>query len=311
MLYTVTVNPALDKTVEIPNFSVGEVNRIQTMRADVGGKGINVSKCIAVLGGDTTALALLGGSVGKGMLAFLQQQPHIEPLSIETAGQTRTNLKIIDSVRGVNTDINEPGPAVSGREFADLQNLLLERLQPGDIVVLAGSLPTEAPVSLYRDWAVRCKQEGAQVFLDADGEPLKLGVEAKPDLIKPNKEELEALVGTHLLGEKDILRAARMLMKHGVGRVVVSLGSDGALFCSSESTLRASALQVPVKSTVGAGDSMVAALAYGSMQRMSWEEQAKLSVAFSAASVMCDGTQAPELKTVKKLYKKVVITEVA
>lgn len=311
MIYTVTVNPALDKTVEISNFTPGEVNRVQSLRTDAGGKGINVSKCIAVLGGESTAAVLLAGEVGRGILFFLEQQPLITPLAVWGTGETRTNLKIIDPERKVNTDINEPGPKTSEENLNGLLEQLLSRVRPDDEIVFAGSLPGGAPASLYRDWARLCKQSGARVFLDADGEALHLGIEAKPNLIKPNREELSALVGRPLPERTDILNAAREVSAGGIERVVVSMGGDGALFLSGGEALWADALKVPVRSTVGAGDSMVAALVYGARQSLAWKNQARLAVAFSAASVMCGGTQAPALETVKKLYNQVKIMEVS
>ena len=310
MIYTVTANPALDKTVVIPDFTPGGVNRVQRLRTDAGGKGINVSKYIAMLGGESVALALLAGEVGKEILAFLERQPGITPKPVWSSGETRTNLKIVDSARRINTDINEPGPAVTAEDLAGLLELLLSGLKPGDSVVLAGSLPGNAPASLYRDWADRCRQRGACVFLDADGEALRLGLEAKPDLIKPNRDELSALVGRPLADEQDILKAAREISA-GVRRVVVSMGDAGALFFSGNEALRSYAAHVPVRSTVGAGDSMVAALAYGAQQGMSWREQARLAMALSTAKVTCDGTQAPPLETVKALLDRIEILEVS
>lgn len=311
MIYTVTANPALDKTVEIPNFTPGGVNRVKALRTDAGGKGINVSKCIAALGGESTSLALLAGEVGKGIFAFLERQPLITPLAVWVPGETRTNLKIIDPARNANTDINESGPTVCERDLNGLSELLRSRIAPGDAVVFAGSLPAGAPASLYRDWALLCRQHGAAVFLDADGEALRLGIKAKPDLVKPNREELSALTGKPLRDETELLNAARSVASGGVGRVVVSMGGEGALFLAGGKALRASALKVPVRSTVGAGDSMVAALAYGAQQGFSWERQARLAVAFSAASVMCSGTQAPSPETVKELLEQVKVTEVS
>lgn len=311
MIYSVTVNPALDKTVIIPNFTLCGVNRVQSLRTDAGGKGINVSKYIAVLGGESTALALLAGEVGKGIFSFLEQQQGITPQSVWCSGETRTNLKIVDPTRKINIDINEPGPTVTGEDLAELLELLLGALKPGDNVVLAGSLPGNTPASLYRDWTIQCRQRGACVLLDADGEALRQGLEAKPDLIKPNRDELSALVSRPLADELDILSAAREISAGGVRYIVVSMGDAGAFFLSGNKALRAYTADVPVQSTVGAGDSMVAALAYGAQQGMSWEDQARLAMAFSSAKVMCNGTQAPAFETVKTLFNQIKILEVS
>lgn len=151
MIYTVTLNPAIDKTVVMENFSAGAVNRVSSIRVDAGGKGINVSKCLQKLGADTVAAAILAGDAGKqleNMLAELK----IPVLQINVPGQSRTNLKIIDPVKKENTDINEPGPGVSREDLEKLKQLLGQKVAAGDSVVLSGSLPAGTDAGLYRDW---------------------------------------------------------------------------------------------------------------------------------------------------------------
>ena len=309
MIFTVTLNPALDKTVTIPSFSVNTVNRVRQLRTDAGGKGINVSKCIGVLGGSSTALVILGGNVGRKIFSFLKEQPGIATLAVWTDGETRTNLKIVDPERGFNTDINESGPAVEIEILNRLQDELLSRVREGDIVVLSGSLPAGAPAGLYGDWCGLLKKRGARVFLDADGDCLALGLKAKPDLIKPNRVELAALTGKILTTEDNVICAARSILEKGVKRVVVSLDQDGALFLTKDGAFRIAPPRVAVRSTVGAGDSMIAALAYGTEKHMPLKEQECLAVAFGSASVTCDGTQVPSIEAVKQLYRQIEVQE--
>ena len=309
MIFTVTLNPAIDKTVVIPNFRVDTVNRIGDMRIDVGGKGINVSKCLRNLGLDSQAAAFLGGAAGEESLRLLKEA-NVTPLVVNVPGTTRTNLKIIDPELHQNTDINEPGPQVNEDLMNQLRDAIAEKMQPGDVVILAGSLPKGATISTYRDWTEFFRAKGAKVFLDADGESLRLGLEAAPYMAKPNNEELSRLLGKPLETQEELIEAGRELLKKGVEDVVISMGGDGALFVTKEKVIRANPLRVPVRSTVGAGDSMVAALAYGYDQKLPREQTIKLSIAISAASVMCDGTQAPDVETIKELYQKVTIEEV-
>ena len=312
MIYTVTLNPALDKTVVIPDFSVNKVNRIQSLRTDVGGKGINVSKCISVLNEKSTALVLLGGATGEKIKSFLEQEPNTEPLDIwTTQGETRTNLKVVDPSLCSNTDINEPGPMADGNILTAARDKLLSHLQPGDIVVFSGSLPKGVEPSLYREWGILCREKGAYVFLDADSKALALGLESQPFLVKPNREELSGLFGENLADDAALVQAGRALISRGVKRVVISTGGEGALFISEEDSFRVIAPKVQVQSTVGAGDSMVAALAYGTYKNLPWREQAKLAVAFGSASVACAGTQSPALETIQELLKQVQIAEIA
>lgn len=306
MIYTVTLNPALDKTVEIPGMTLDTVNRVTSMRTDPGGKGINVSKGIASLGGESCAVGILGGESGKALLAALKREglrTHFRFVE----GQTRTNLKIIDRTLHTNTDINEPGLTVTQADLDALLHDLLGMVREGDIVVLAGSLPQGAPPDTYRTWTAACQQAGARVYLDADGAPLAEGVKAAPYLIKPNESELSRLVGRRLETVPALLAEGRRLVQSGIQRVIISLGAEGAIYLRENEALYAEGISVPVGSTVGAGDSVVAALAYAESQGMSGEDAARLSAAAGAASVMCSGTQAPERAAVEALLPRVKI----
>lgn len=306
MICTVTLNPALDKTVEIPNLTIDGVNRITTMRTDPGGKGINVSKVIDKLGGRSVAMGILGGNTGNAIRSAL------EAMGLETdfrfvEGETRTNLKVIDPVNHTNTDINEPGVTLSEALLEDFLAQAAGRLTAGDIVVLSGSLPKGAPRNTYFTWVKTCREAGAKVILDADGELLAEGLKASPYLIKPNNHELSGLLGKPLETTGDLEQAARDLMnRYGIARVVVSMGGDGALYVTGKETIYAEGLKVPVGSTVGAGDSVVAALAVAEERGMGLEETVRLSTATGAANVMCSGTQAAEYEVIQSLLPRVV-----
>lgn len=308
MIYTLTLNPAIDKTVEIPGFSVGAVNRITSVRMDVGGKGFNVSKCLQQLDCPSVAVGFLGGGAGKWMASELQTM-NIPLLQVEIAAQTRTNLKIIDPEQGCNTDINEPGPEIQPLEMEALLELLDTRIQSGDLLILSGSLPKGLPPTLYRDLIARFQSRGAIVYLDADGENFRQGITAAPALIKPNLDELSGFFGQTLDSRDKILEAGRSLISMGIREVVISLGGEGALFLDASGCTRAMGLQVPVRSTVGAGDSMVAALAYGQTAGLPRQDRLRLAVAISAASVTCSGTQAPDRELIQTLSKQVVLVE--
>ena len=309
MIYTVTLNPALDKTVEIPGMALDTVNRVTSMRTDPGGKGINVSKVIAKLGGESCAVGILGGESGRTLLAALEREglrTHFRFVE----GQTRTNLKIIDRALHTNTDINEPGLTVSPADLDALLRDLLGMVHEGDIVVLAGSLPQGAPQDTYRVWTAACREMGARVCLDADGVLLAEGLKAAPYLIKPNEDELSRLVGHRLTDTDELIAEGRRLLKGGVTRVVISLGERGALYLRGNEVLYAEGLSVPVGSTVGAGDSVVAALAYADSLGMSDEDAVRLSTATGAANVMCSGTQPAEREAVEKLLPQVKIRRI-
>lgn len=306
MVFTVTLNPAIDKTVVIPGFQPGKVNRIQSLRADAGGKGINVSKCLKQLSVESVAAGIFAGSAGDTLLAMLDETG-ISTLSVSVAGQSRTNTKIIDPEQKLNTDINEPGPQVPAQSLTLLRDEIGRRITPGDAVVLSGSLPAGAPDTLYRDWIACFRDLGAKVFLDADGAALVQGVQASPWLVKPNDAELSRLVGRNLETREDLRKAGEALLKTGIREVVISLGGEGALFLSEETKFQAKALKVPVQSTVGAGDSMVAAMVCGYVNQLPRENVIRLAVAMGAASCMCDGSQAPDGALVHRLAEQVEI----
>ena len=306
MIYTLSLNPALDKTVTVPSFTPGSVNRIRAVRTDIGGKGINVSKCLKALGCPSIAVGFFGGQMGRNAVKELETNG-IDVLSVAVDEEMRTNLKIVDPDSGFTTDLNEPGPHITPEKMQELTQLLFTALQPGDLLVLSGSLPGGVPKTIYRDLILLAHQKGAQVFLDADGVPLKLALEAVPDLIKPNQNELSRLLDIPLTTLDQITDAASCLLGQGVGAVLVSLGENGALLVRPDGIWKADGLQVPVQSTVGAGDSMVAAMAYSQITGTAPAEQLRLATAISTASVMQTGTQAPDKSLIDSLIPRIHI----
>lgn len=308
MIYTVTLNPAIDKTVVIENLTLGGVNRVVSVREDAGGKGINVSKCLKNLGAETVATVILAGQTGKRLGAMLDAMK-IPMLRVDVAGENRTNLKIIDPVKGENTDINEPGPRIDPTILEQMKVKLGKSVGKGDIVVLSGSLPASADKDLYGAWIRYFRSHNASVLLDADGEPLYRAIDALPYMIKPNGEELAAMLGKEHLTREEMIAEGKRLHAMGIPEIVISLGGEGALFINADGCFFAESLKVPVRSTVGAGDAMVAAIVYGKEKKLSREEKIRLAVAMGAASVMQDGTQPPEAGLVWELAKQVVITK--
>ena len=304
MIYTVTLNPAIDKTAVIENFCAGTVNRIGMLREDAGGKGINVSKCLKSLGADSTAVMILAGDTGKRLEKMLHKLD-IPTLAVWAEGESRINLKIVDPAKRENTDINEPGPAVSDMFLEELKGKLGEKILPGDLVILSGSLPAGVDRGLYGRWTAFFRSLGARVYLDADGEAMKQGLAAVPYMIKPNDAELAGLFGKEKLSRDEMVSEGRRLLETGIEEIVISMGGDGALFVSREGCYFAQSLPVEVKSTVGAGDSMVAAMAFADVKNLDREEKIRLAVAMGAGSVMQSGTQPPEANLVWELAKQV------
>lgn len=297
MIKTVTLNAAIDKTVEIQDFHLGAVNRISKLQLDTGGKGINVSKVIQALNGESIAVGVLAGRNGEFIQADFKRRGIAHDF-LFVQGETRTNLKVVDPVNSTFTDINEPGTAISEDELKQLEEKIFKDLGFHTSLVLSGSVPSSVPSSVYRQWLERARALGGKTFLDADGELLREGLKAKPFLVKPNLYELEHLVGHKLPRLADVAKAARNLLRQGVEVVVVSLGSEGALFAYQEQVIHAEALPIEVKSTVGAGDAMVAALALVPPGEDYLTRAVRWSIATSTAQVTTSGTQPPELSNV-------------
>jgi 1-phosphofructokinase len=305
MITTVTLNPAVDKTVEIDNFTAGSVNRVASVRLDAGGKGINVSKVSASLGGKTRALGILAGKSGSFIKEYLDSIG-VENKFIFIDGETRTNLKIVDKVQQMNTDINEPGPCISEADERKVIDNIIENMSSESIAVFSGSVPVGINKGIYKELIRAAGEKGVKAILDADGELLRQGLEAGPYLIKPNINELEGLLERKINGLEDVVSVSRSIMdKYGVKIVVVSLGEKGAVFINDNCTILAKGIKVQVKSTVGAGDSMVAALAFSIDKGLSFEEAVKLSVAAGTANVMTSGTQPAEVQTIMDIKEKV------
>ncbi|WP_411683122.1 1-phosphofructokinase [Clostridium thailandense] len=300
MITTITLNPAVDKTIEIDTFRIGSVNRISSSRVDAGGKGINVSKVIQSLGGKSRAIGILAGKNGEFIKEYLDSIK-IKNDFVFVEGETRINTKVVDPVSHTNTDINEIGPMISNENLDKLWNKFYESSDENSIVVLSGSIPKNVDKSIYKTWIEKAKEKNIKTILDADGELFKQGIKAAPYLVKPNIHELEGLFGQKIDSIEKAVKLSKELLSQGVKIVVVSLGEDGALFVKKELVVLAKGIKVEVKSTVGAGDSMVAALALAMDKGYDFEKAVRLAVACGTASVMIEGTQAADIDTVMNL----------
>lgn len=289
MILTVTLNPAVDRTIYLNNLTVGQVNRVIGSRQDAGGKGINVSKSITALGGKSIAFAVLGGQNGE-YIARNVAARGIELTEFRIDGETRQNIKIVDLSNDAYTDINEPGPELNGGSSERIQEAILSRLTAGTVLVLSGSAAPGIAPDIYRRLSEEAARRGCPVILDADDRLLAEALKGRPRLVKPNIHELEALVGRTLNGFAEIVEAAFGILSEGAGAVVVSMGKEGAIWVDRQQAFHIESMNVTVKSTVGAGDAMVAALALGLETGLEPEETMRLAAASSAASVKAEGS---------------------
>ncbi|WP_215456037.1 1-phosphofructokinase [Streptomyces sp. ATCC 21386] len=256
MILTVTPNPSLDRTYEVPSLARGEVIRATGERMDPGGKGVNVSRAVAAAGRRTVAVLPLGGAPGA-LVADLLDAQGIEVARVAVAGATRSNIALAEA-DGVLTKINAPGPELSAAE----QELLLEtvRAQSADAswIACCGSLPRGLAPSWYAELVARAHAAGARIALDTSGPALLAALRERPDVVKPNAEELAEAVGRPLATVGDAVKAAEELRAMGAAAVLASLGADGQLLVDADGSWYGTARVDTVRSNVGAGDSSLA-----------------------------------------------------
>ncbi|HWO26558.1 MAG TPA: 1-phosphofructokinase [Kofleriaceae bacterium] len=293
MIYTLTLNPAIDRELAVPSIVLGEVLRATAHRVDWGGKGFNVSRSLRALGGESTALGFVGGEAGRRIAAGLAQLG-IAVDFVEIAGETRTNVTVVDGVRYLK--VNEPGPTITAAEEARLIDKVRALARPGDWWVLSGSLPPGASPGIYADVIRIVQAAGARAVLDTSGAALAQGCAAQPFLVKPNAAEAAELTGRRVDPSEDgdgfgaARDAAADLHARGVSYVLLSLGRRGALLSDGRSSWMARPPRITERNPVGAGDSMVAGMVWGLAQGMPVERALRWAVASGAAAASLDGT---------------------
>ena len=264
MIYTLTLNPALDYILRLPVLREGETNRAASAELQFGGKGVNVSQVLAELGVESTALGFAAGFTGDALAAYLSERGVRSDFVRLPEGLTRINIKL-KTPEGDHpeTEINAAGPAIPAH-CAEALLAKLDSLAEGDVLVLAGSIPPSLPRNTYRAVMERLDGRGVRFVVDAEGAVLTETLPRRPFLVKPNRAELEGIAGRPLPTDADLRNAAAELQRAGARNVLVSLGSDGAMLLDADGGYhRVPALPVTPVNTVGAGDSMVAGFLAG------------------------------------------------
>jgi 1-phosphofructokinase len=304
---TVTINPAIDQTVAIPNFAAGAVNRVQSSQLDAGGKGINVASFLSDFGQPATVTGFLGADNDDIFRRFFARKG-IEDRCVRIAGQTRIGVKVIDEAQRQTTDINFPGQTPSLADIERLFDILQELASVTEWFILSGSIPAGVSTGIYREMVKTLS--GKKVVLDTSGEGFRQAVTATPSLVKPNVDELREFAGERLETPAAILHQARALIeRYSIASVVVSMGKEGAIFIEGEEALWAAPPSVQVKSTVGAGDAMVAGIVAGKIRGLSLAECARLATAFSMNALTHIGSGLPSVEAVQSAMEQVTIRE--
>lgn len=308
MIYTLTLNPALDRMLSVKGIKSDDLNRITHEARYAGGKGIDVSRAIKELGGHSIALGFIGGFAGLELQGLLINEG-ITCDFIKIAGETRTNVAIRDEISGRQMLFSASGPQVLPQDIAAIYNKVSNLSTPPTFVVMSGSLPRGITPNIYAQLIKVVREQGGKAVLDADDEPFRLGIEETPFLIKPNVHELSRLVGRDLEDIEDIVAEARTLNKRGIEIVVVSMGARGMVVVSREVCIHCKSPDVKVLSTLGAGDSAVGGLVHSLAQGKSLREAAVIATAAGTGALMCPATGLCRREDVEGLLGQIEVKE--
>ncbi|WP_369247453.1 1-phosphofructokinase family hexose kinase [Streptomyces sp. R41] len=281
MILTVTLNTALDITYRIRSLRPHTSHRVTEVTERPGGKGLNVARVLAALGHEVTVTGFTGGATGRAVQDQLTHTPGVVDALIPVTGSTRRTIAVVDATTGDTTQLNEPGPEITPAEWAAFQEAYEVLLRSASAVALCGSLPPGVPVGAYAGLVRTARAAAVPVLLDTSGEPLRRGVAARPDIVKPNADELAELTGSH-----DPLQATRDARRRGAHTVVASLGAEGLLAANAEGRWRATPPHRVHGNPTGAGDSAVAGLLSGLVEHLPWPDRLARAVALSAATVL-------------------------
>ncbi len=285
MIYTVTFNPAIDYVVELVSFNMGEVNRTTREYMNLGGKGINVSRVLTNLGVENTALGFVAGFTGDAMESGLEHMGVKTDFIRLKEGNTRININI----KGIEeTDINARGPEIPDSAIEELFTKL-DKLQKGDTLILAGSIPVSLPSDMYERIMSRLYNKGVRFVVDATKDLLVKSLKFEPFLIKPNNHELGEIFGLELKTDNEFVFYARELKKQGAKNVLVSMAGNGAILVDENNIAhRIGTPKGKVKNSVGAGDSMVAGFCAGYLETKDYQYALKMGTAAGSASAFSD-----------------------
>ena len=307
MIYTITLNPALDRTLWIQKVRDDVSNRILEEKSFAGGKSVDVSKVLKNLGVDNIALGFVGGFAGRELEGRLLNEG-IETDFVRVSGETRTNIIIHETGTGKQLAFNARGPEIKPDELMQFIEQL-EKLPCGEVVAIGGSIPLGVSPEIYRKIINLVKRCQAKVVLDVDGEALRQGIKALPNVIKPNIHELSELAGRELNGLDDVVRAARSINQQGVEIVLVSMGAKGILLVSDGQQYLAVPPNVNVESTIGAGDSSVAGFVSGLVQGKDLKQCLIYAVAAGTATTLRQGTALCQKDDFERIVPQVVLTD--
>ncbi|MFJ4683786.1 1-phosphofructokinase family hexose kinase [Streptomyces sp. NPDC088789] len=303
MMVTVTLNTALDITYHVRSLRARSSHRVSRVTERPGGKGVNVARVLAALGHPVTVTGFVGGPTGREVRERLAATPGVSDALVPVAAATRRTVAVVDESTGDTTRLDEPGPPITPPEWSAFQQTYGDLLASASAVALCGSLPPGVPVGAYAGLVRTARAAGVPVLLDTGGEPLRRGVAARPDLVKPNAEELAELTGSH-----EPLRATQDARRRGAHAVVASLGAEGLLAVTPEGRWRSVPPARVRGNPTGAGDSVVAGLLSGLVDRLPWPERLTRATALAAATVLSPAAGEFDHTAYEELRGRVTVT---
>jgi len=307
MITTVTLNPAIDKTIILDEVRLGEVHRILEVVSTVGGKGINVSKVLRLFDVDNITTGILGTNNKEMFYKYLDKQNMTYDF-VETCGTTRTNIKMIEKNHQRTTDLNEKGIVLKPGDIDIFIDKIQSISRQSDYVVLCGSVPQGVSDDVYAEIIVKIKN-GAKVALDTSGKSLKRGIKAGAHIIKPNKGELEDAFGQKFLSNEGCIDFCKTLIsKYALETVLLTFGADGAALINEDTVIMSKPIRVEVKNTVGAGDSFLGGYLVGKARKLDDKQALKIAVACGTVAVRQKGTDVFSKQEFDSMIKRVIIT---
>jgi 1-phosphofructokinase len=309
MIITVTLNPAIDQTVVVDSITIGETNRIRESRLDPGGKGINCSRVLRELGAETVATGFAPGGMGRFVETALSDLGVICDF-VHTRGDVRMNMTIRNVKRNTSTMIVNSGPRTDLRYVEQLTARIRRHVKPGDWMIVAGSIPPPIPAGVYFDLIGLGNALGAYTVLDADGDALSAGFQARPWLVKANRRELGRLLDRELNDEHDAVRGLQDLRRGGVNIAAITRGKDGSLAMDDTGCWRALPPRIHQSTPVGAGDAFLAGLVKVLAEGGALPEALRLATAAGAAAAITEGTQLAIRSDIDAFYPRVKVQPV-
>lgn len=305
MIVTLTVNPAIDRTISVDRLAFEDRAYINSSRESAGGRGINASRVIQSFGGQTLAVLISGGDTGKRLEEHLSGCGY--PIAVvPIQNDIRTNLTITDK-QGLTVNLNEAGPTLSKSELAHVERVVLQSLRKAQWLMVCGSLPPGVPPSFYARLIAMAREKKVNTLLDADGDALREGLDARPTVVAPNQQEAERLLGRTLLTRAHFLEAAFQIRAMGAESVLLSVGSRGAVGAFADGLLEALPPRIDALCPIGSGDALAAAYTWSASRNASPAEALRWGVAAGTASARLPGMNFASLHQTEEIYRQVEV----